>query len=185
MHYADLIATPLPDHGGRDAVMAALWQALHASLVKTEETRVGVLFPEHSSDSLGGVLRLIGPSDALSRALAGMALMRFEGAIKRPSLAAVPNSCAWVSVRRVQAKASVDRARRRLARRFPGQGLEQKITAHGSAGRQPCLPSLALRSSSTKQPHYRVYVSQSAADGAVEGEFNSFGLSKTATLPLF
>lgn len=88
-------------------------------------------------------------------------------------------------VRRVQAKSSPGRLRRRLMRRhdISEQAARQRIP--DSAAETLQLPFVQLRSTSTGQS-FRLFIAHTPAEPyAVEGVFSAYGLSQTATVPWF
>ncbi len=99
--------------------------------------------------------------------------------------APVPATSEHRQLRRVQAKSSPERLRRRQMRRH-GLTLEEAVdrVPDSAAGRLR-LPFLQISSASTKQT-FRLYIRlEPKAVAPVRGAFNTYGLSATATIPWF
>jgi CRISPR-associated endonuclease Csy4 len=184
-HYHDIRLRPDPEFPPT-LLMNALFAKLHRALAGNHELSIGISFPEHgtSPPNLGQRLRLHGAADALSR-LADLCWQEgMADHVRQLPITPVPAAAAHCTVRRVQAKSSPARLRRRRMRRH-GIGAESAVAAiPDQAVEHLNLPYLQLRSSSTGE-HFRLYLRHSPADRPMAGTFNAYGLSRDGTLPWF
>ena len=171
--------------------MNALFTKLHRALVKDKELNIGVSFPRRPSKGLGlgAVLRLHGTRLDLERLQASNWMQGMSGHVQIRGPVPVPAEHGFVSVRRVQAKSSGGARRRRKIKHFAEkEGVSLDIAATRVSALKPKmldLPFLQLRSQSTGQP-FRLFIDQQPVEGEPEGGgFNRYGLSQTATLPMF
>lgn len=187
MHnYIDIHLRPDPEFPPHQ-LMAALFAKLHRWLAHTHAKRIAVSFPGYQEvpAGLGSTLRLIGPGSELTRLMEHDWLQGMHDHADVQPQAAVPDGVPQRSLRRVQAKSSPERLRRRQMRRH-------QLTADQALARVPdnCaetlkLPFLTVASASTGQ-RFQLFVRLGPpANTAQEGEFNSYGLSSTATVPWF
>lgn len=172
----------------QSAVVAQLMQDLHA-LLPAYEGRVGVSFPGYGqAGTLGGIIRLHGSLDDLERLnfeVRNDPGMRSYGLIS--DVSSVPeNVKGFARFQRLHVKGGSHL--RRLQQRHRSRGtwtkeleesISQKYATHMSC------PHIALRSASTGQPRFRLFIHRSYSENAVGGEFNAYGLSRIATVPLF
>lgn len=168
-------------------LMAALYAKLHRALVQARSSTIGVSFPGYVDQppGLGGTLRLFGPLDDLGRLMDSPWLqgMRDHTLVQAP--APVPASARHRALRRVQAKSSPERLRRRQMKRHGLTASEAQARIPDHAAEKLSLPFIELASGSTGQT-FRLFLrlgpeTETASDGA----FNAYGLSSTATLPWF
>lgn len=178
----------LPDPEFTPAIlMNALYARLHKALVQLQATDIGVSFPEVEKKipSMGSRLRLHGGTESLSALMQSGWLKGMQDQVDVEVPRSVPSATKHCAVRRVQAKSSPERLRRRLARRRGISLEEARQLIPDSSAKTLRLPYLKLHSLSTGQP-FRLFVDQSQTFGtAVEGDFNAYGMSKIATVPWF
>lgn len=186
LHHIDIRLRPDPQTPEHE-LMHMLYAKLHRALVQLGSQRIAVAFPGYMRQpiTLGPTLRLIGPEADLN---ALMALPWLGGMRDHATLshcAPVPAGAPQRSLRRVQAKSSPARLRRRQMRRH---GLTAEAAARAvpdEAAERLHLPFVALRSASTSQP-FRLYFQLGLAQpGQPWGGFNSYGLNAQASLPWF
>lgn len=184
--YLEIRLLPDPEFAPT-TLMNALFSKLHRGLVAHGGRNIGVSFPdvEKNGRSLGERLRLHGRRVDLEKLMAAHWLMGMRDHATASEIAAVPAHARQRVVRRVQAKSSPERERRRLIAR-KGISAEQAIQAiSDSAAEQLNLPYLVLTSQSTAQ-QFRLFVEHLAVqEQAAHGEFSAYGLSPTATVPWF
>ncbi|MCB1134771.1 MAG: type I-F CRISPR-associated endoribonuclease Cas6/Csy4 [Chlamydiia bacterium] len=127
-------------------------------------------------------MRLHGPLEALASLVKSDWLKRFIDHVQVSGLLSVPGNCHYVSVSRVQPKLSRARIRRGVKRGiFTEAEAYQLLEGRAQMDR----PFLMLRSGSSGQS-YPFYLEQSLpTPQRVMGDFNAFGLSRTATVPWF
>jgi CRISPR-associated endonuclease Csy4 len=189
-HYCDIIL--LPD---AEANLGFLWQKvyqqIHLVLVENKvgenHSLVAISFPEYSSKAfpLGTKLRLLAEEATL---LEGLNLSRW--------LSRLTDYCHYTSVKpisavtghavfkRKQFNSNVERLVRRRAKR-KNESYEQAM-AHfeGFEIEQSDLPYINSQSLS-KDERFRLFIQQDKHQNNVAGTFDCYGLSKTATVPLF
>lgn len=185
-HYLDIRLLPDPEFPPAQ-LMNALFAKLHRTLARLKRDDVGVSFPEQSPGGRGGLgrqLRLHGSAPALELLMAQDWLVGMRDYIQTTAVTPVPAEIEYLAVRRVQAKSSPERLRRRQMKR-KGWTAEQACAAiPDSAAELLKLPFLTVRSQSTGQA-FRLFVDQRPAEQSSPGTFNAYGLSTTSSLPRF
>lgn len=186
MHYIDIHLRPDPECPTYQ-LMDVLYNKLHKLFVQAQSTAIGVSFPGYSRSprTLGNTLRLIGPEAELMGLLTHNWLTGMRDHTDVTPVASVPRDTSHRTLRRIQAKSSPARLRRRQARRH---GLtEQQILQRvpDSAVETLDLPFVTLRSASTGQ-RFPLFLRLGPLVQTPEaGPFNTYGLSQTATIPWF
>ena len=135
--------------------------------------------------SLGERLRLHGSRVDLEKLMALNWMVGMYDHVTVSAITEVPSHAKPRVVRRVQAKSSPERQRRRLVAR-KNITIEQAMQAiPDSTAEKLDLPYLVLTSQSTGQ-QFRLFVEHLAVqERAVDGTFSAYGLSSTATIPWF
>jgi len=185
--YIDVRLRPDPEVAEHQ-LMSAMFGRLHLALVQVGRQDIGVSFPEHneSRPTLGAVLRLHGSEDALSALQASDWQRRLSDYATILPMAAVPSASGHRVVSRVQAKSGIDRMRRRAMRRHGYDAAEAAQRVPESARETLALPFITIGSRSTGQPSFPLFIRHGAVrQEAVQGSFNSYGLSTQATVPWF
>ena len=185
-HHLDIVLRPDPEFPAHQ-LMSALYAKLHRALVKLGATHIGVSFPDVDAraPTLGGRLRLHGQLDDLATLmqLDWLTGMRDHASVGTPL--PVPADAPHRHLRRVQAKSSPARLRRRLMRRHDIDEATATQRIPDEAAELLQLPFIQLASASTDQT-FRIFISHEAIQQqAVDGEFNTYGLSQRATVPWF
>ncbi len=185
-HYIDihLRADPeFPQH----QLMAALFAKLHRRLAHMQSNRIAVSFPGYQAApaALGSTLRLIGDGPELTRLMEQDWLQGMYDHTDVQPQAAVPADAPQRSLHRVQAKSSPERLRRRQMRRHQLTAEQALARVPDSCAETLKLPFLTVASTSTGQRFQLFLRLGPPASTAQPGEFNSYGLSSTATLPWF
>jgi CRISPR-associated endonuclease Csy4 len=185
-HYIDI--TLLPDSEFSQAhLLGALMTKLHRVLAQLQADGIGISFPRYRlrPRSLGDLLRLHGLPAALQRLMAQPWLQGMRDHVRVTELALAPPDAPHRAVRRRQFKTNVERLRRRRMKRKGETAAQAQTAIPDSVQRDPGLPYAQLRSASTGQP-FCLFIEQGAEQtGATHGSFNSYGLSKTTTVPWF
>lgn len=185
-HYLDihLLQDPeIPTH----QLLAALYAKLHKVLAQMASERIAVGFPDYcgAPAKLGDRLRLIGPEADLASLMARAWMQGLRDHCDVGGIAPVPAGASPRALRRVQAKSSPERLRRRQIRRHGLTDAEALQRVPDSAAESLRLPFVQLASGSTGQT-FRLYLRLGAPETeATEGAFNAYGLSATATIPCF
>lgn len=168
-------------------LFGALYGKLHRALVTLESDDIGVSFPDYSLSprALGNRLRLHGTETALSRLMAQDWLRGMADHVRCSEILPVPDAVHYRTVARRQFKTSSERLRRRRMKR-KGETHEQAVRAiPDSAEQTPNLPFVHMRSQSTDQ-HFVLFIEQGELrDQPKAGQFNTYGLSRQATVPWF
>lgn len=168
-------------------LMNALFAKLHRGLVSAGEGRVGVSFPdvEPQKGDLGSRLRLHGQAVDLEKLMCLNWLQGMRDHLSCGPISAVPSHASHRVVRRVQAKSSPARERRRLIMR---KAVSPEVAAKlipDSCAQRLNHPYLELASQSTRQ-QFRLFVEHlPTQERAVPGAFSAYGLSSGATIPWF
>lgn len=190
-YYLDI--TLLPD---AETNIGFIWQKvygqLHLALVEQQTSNgnsaIAVSFPEYRNSTfpLGSKLRLLASTEEQLRQLnLTQWLDRLSDYTHSTSIKEVPASVSQhVRFTRVQFDTNVERlARRRMKRK--GGTLEDALTHYaGFNHQQSRLPFVNIQSLS-KGEKFRLFIDQNIFGQVEEGEFNCYGLSKTATVPWF
>jgi CRISPR-associated endonuclease Csy4 len=187
-HYIDIqlrTDPEIPPH----QVMAELYGRLHLRLAAMRSTDIGVSFPGYrrSPAQLGSVLRVIGSASALSNLLGsnGAWLGAVGELVQIQAVQPVPATARYRTLRRVQAKSSPARLRRRQMKRHGLSETEALTQVPDSAAEYLTLPFIQLRSASTGQ-NFRLFLALGEEqEDSRSGQFNSYGLSPNNTLPWF
>lgn len=168
-------------------LMGALYGKLHRALVTLESNNIGVSFPDYSQSprGVGNRLRLHGAAPALSRLMTQGWLKGMADHIECSDIRPVPEVAQYRTVFRRQFKTSSERLRRRRMKR-KGETYEQAAESiPASVERTPKLPFVQLRSKSTEQS-FTLFIEQGELrEQPVQAEFNTYGLSRQATIPWF
>jgi CRISPR-associated endonuclease Csy4 len=186
-HYMEIRLLPDPEFPVHQ-LMNALFAKLHRTLVEQGSTDIGVSFPSAGTQAkgMGDRMRMHGSETALRRCMAQDWLKGLRDHAHCSDILTVPEGCSHQTVRRVQALGGSDlrRLRKRLIARTGCSVEEAAEQVPDTAAERLTLPFLTLRSASTGQ-QFRLFVSQSFASHQHDGEFNTYGFSRSATLPCF
>lgn len=185
-HYIDIEIAPDPEFG-HAFLLGALYAKFHRALVQMEATAIGVSFPRYSIEprTLGGVTRLHGSEPDLVALLSTDWLRGMSDHAVLGPLAEVPPNVQHRRLLRRQFKTNVDRLRRRRMRRKAETYEQAAVAIPDDVERRPGLPYVQMRSGSTGQTFCLFLSLGEPLTQPVDGTFNSYGLSRTATLPWF
>lgn len=186
-HYRDFWLLPDPEFVA-PVLMNALYIKLHKKLHDMKATSIGVSFPK-AKGCLGDVLRLHGDKAGIELVsnnwLGGLAGYCNVGEIQQ-----IPEGVKHRTVSRWQHNMS-EAQLRRLIKRAEAKGEPMsgaKVNAYRESMRlqqETSRPYINLQSGSNGHKHRRYIQFGELQDQPVEGEFDTFGLSKTATVPWF
>lgn len=185
-HHIDIDVLPDPEFPAHQ-LMNALYAKLHRALAAKNSTLIGVSFPGFSlkAPNLGTRLRLHGDVVVLSALMASGWLTGMRDHVKLILPTRVPDTAQHCIVRRIQVKSSTQRLRRRLMHRHDLDAYEAHQRIPDSVARLVKLPYVQLRSTSTGQS-FRLFIDHEKPQShAIAGDFNTYGLSQTATVPWF
>ena len=164
-------------------LLNTIYNRLHKALYDIKSTNIGVSFPEYEV-MLGNVLRVHGAESILNnlQGLNWIGDMRdyYEVSDIKP----VPSTAKFRTVSRKQSTMSQSKLRRLLKR---GTITEDDIKEYKARMFSKGLdnPYVELVSNSNGHRHRRYIEFGPLLDTPVEGQFDQFGLSKTATVPWF
>ena len=193
-HYQELT---LLQH--EDVPLFALWGKvyvqIHLALTELQAAlgagKVGVAFPEYRFDAeaqighLGRKLRVFADDAAVLQQLnLAQHLRRYADYVQLSAVAAVPAEHGLACYARVQVKSGAERATRRLIKRHPELNYETELARLQALSVHSALPFIQLNSLSSKQA-FRLFIAKSEATVVQTGDFGTYGLSNSATVPDF
>jgi len=173
-----------------------LWQKLypqiHLGLVEIQDAQgnvpVGVSFPQYNEalNLLGCRLRILAEDkQTLESFNVAKWLNRLTDYVDIKQIQSVPeNITEFAFFKRQQVKSSKERLARRKAKR-EGMDYDQALKQlNGYDEKRVKTPFININSQSSDK-QFRLFIKKHSADKAQTGQFNSYGLSKTATVPWF
>ena len=185
-HYIDITLLPDPEFPAT-TLMNALFSKLHRGLVDHGTRDIGVSFPEvdPSKRMLGKRLRLHGNEESLGQ-LMNIAWTRgMHDHIDITPARPVPADASHRVVRRVQAKSSPERLRRRLMIRKSVELEVARVAIPDNTAKMLTLPYVDISSRTTGQ-RFKLFIEHlEPRPTAVPGDFGAYGLSASVTVPWF
>lgn len=185
-HYIDITLLPDPEFPAT-TLMNALFSKLHRGLVDHGGRDIGVSFPEFAQNTraLGKRLRLHGSKEGLERLMNVRWTQGMHDHVDIAPIRAVPADALHCIVRRVQAKSSPERLRRRLIARKSISAEAAVAVIPDSAAKRLDLPYVEIASRTTSQ-RFKLFIEHLQPTSVpVRGEFGTYGLSANATIPWF
>ncbi len=185
-YYVDFHLLPDPELSV-PILMNTLFEKLHRGLVEIDSHELGVSFPNVLCEKpfLGDCMRVHGSMLNLERLMARNWLTGMHDYLQVEPIKLVPEQTLHCRVQRVQPKTNVDRLRRRYMKRHGVTETEAVILIPDTVEKRVRLPFLQIKSQSTGQ-HFCLFIEHlTPQKQAVRGEFNTYGLSLTATVPWF
>ncbi len=181
-YYIDIRIEPdeeVPIYFIRNKVYSKLHKVLHT----LKSTDIGISFP-HYKVMLGDVIRLHGPEAKLTELQATDWLGGLVGYSKVSPIQNIPSDVKYRTISRKQSNMTEAKLRRLIKR---GSISPEAVKAYKSKMFENGLdnPYLELESTSTGHKHRRYIQFGELRSKPVEGKFDQFGLSKTATVPWF
>ena len=171
----------------------ALFNKLHKAIHDLKATDIGISFPQMKI-KLGCVIRIHSNQDKLQALQNLNWLGGLSGYCKVSEILPVPDKVdGYQTVSRIRQNMSIARLQKKIAHQKSKGYLKtaDDIKAYEKQYKTKMFktgldnPYLELQSTSTNNK-YRLYVQFGTPQKeAVTGEFNRFGLSKTATVPIF
>lgn len=191
MHYYQDI-TLIPDaESSLGFIWRKVYSQVHLALVESKKrgVSVAIAFPAYSDSAfpLGNKLRLFaGDEQTLVNLNLGHWLKRLQDYCHTTSIRSVPSTHKHVRYSRRQFKSNPERLARRRAKRH-NETMENALKHYKSFSEPKSnVPFVKMASLSTGGNHeFRLFIEQAVCDEAISGDFNSYGLSKTATVPWF
>ncbi len=160
-----------------------IYSKLHKALFTLKSTEIGVSFPRYKV-MLGDIIRLHGTESKLAELQSLDWLGGLKGYCDISSIQAIPEKMAYRNISRIQSNMTEAKLRRLIKR---GSISEEKTQAYKAKMFQQGMdnPYLELESGSNGHKHRRYLQFGELSSQPVKGEFDQFGLSKTATVPWF
>lgn len=187
-HYLEIKAIP-QEEIQQSTIISLAMQNLH-SLLKEFDGRIGICFPEYRKQimTLGGRIRCFGCLELLERLKHNLYTKELNNYVLISEVNPIPTKIMSYSVySRVQNKGSSDlrRAEKRMKNDGKSEDDIERILNFKIKNQKPIsLPHVHLNSSSTGQD-FLLMINKQKKKEKTEGVFNSYGLSKTATVPDF
>lgn len=181
-HYLDIIVNP--DAEMRENVLLnKVYTKLHKRLCELKSTHLGISFPQYKI-LLGRLIRVHGTAQAIQKLQSSQWLGGLIGYCEICSIQSVPENVQHRTISRIQSNMT-DAKLRRLIKR--GSISSDEAKAYKAKMFQKGLdnPYLELESASNGYKHRRYLKFGELLAEPVEGKFDQFGLSKTATVPWF
>lgn len=173
-----------PDAEMRENVLLnKVYTKLHKALVMLKSDSIGVSFPKYQV-VLGRVIRVHSNSNMLQHFSDLNWLGGLVGYCDVSEIQLVPSSCEYRTISRIQSNMSQSKLKRLLKR---GSISDTDINKYKAKMFTKGLehPYLELESSSNGHKHRRYLRFSEIAKEPIDGKFDLFGLSKTATVPWF
>jgi CRISPR-associated endonuclease Csy4 len=166
-----------------NCLLNMLYTKLHKALFDLSANNIGVSFPAYKI-TLGDMLRLHGTQTALEQLQAKNWIGGMSGYCQLSAIQAVPDQVKYRTVSRKQSTMSHAKLNRLLKRESiaPEQTPQYKAKMFAKGLDDPYIE---LTSSSNGHKHRRYIEFGALQAEPVAGEFDQFGLSKTATVPWF
>ncbi len=164
-------------------LMNTVYTKLHKTLFDLKSNSIAVSFPDYKL-TLGTVLRLHGNEDDLRVLQQHNWLGGMSGYCRAGEIAPVPESVAYRNIRRMQSKMTQAKLNRLIKR---GSITEAETKHYRAMMFTKSLDNPYVELTSASNGHkYRRYIELGPLlDKPIAGEFDQFGLSKTATVPWF
>ena len=177
------------------ALWGKVYVQIHLALTELQAAlgtgKVGVAFPEYRFDAavqmgrLGSKLRVFADDAAILQQLnLSQHLRRYADYVQLSAVAAVPAEHGLACYARVQVKSGAERAARRLIKRHPELDYATELARLQALSVHSVLPFIQLNSLSSKQA-FRLFIAKSEATVVQTGDFGTYGLSNSATVPDF
>ena len=175
----------------------ALFNKLHKSLFDLTANDIAVSFPEYGK-TLGHIIRLHGSHERLQQLEQLSWMGRMQDYCQTSTIQIVPIEVKYCTFGRLTAKYTDAKLRRLLVRHKNGKRSKQgpranlspeDILAYNQKKQQQDgdskQPPYLLLKSSKGQTYKRSVIRSQLLDKPKDGTFDTFGLSKTATVPWF
>ncbi len=164
-------------------LLNAVYTKLHKALHGFGCTNIGVSFPQYKV-ILGNTMRIHGRHEALDKLMQQNWLGGMLGYCKLSGITPVPKEVNHRTISRKQSTMSPSKLRRLIEREsISDEEAKQYRAKMFSKGLDN--PYIELKSASNGHRHRRYIKFGELLEHPVSGEFDSFGLSKTATVPWF
>jgi CRISPR-associated endonuclease Csy4 len=181
-HYIDIKLLPDAEIPAT-VLMNAIYAKLHKALCDIGSKVMGVSFPKYKV-TLGNVLRIHSATSDLNNLQGINWLGGMNGYCNVSEITPIPADTQFRTVSRKQTTMSQAKLKRLVKRgSIPEDEIKQYKAKMFTKGLDN--PYVELVSGSNGQKHRRYIEFGELLDNPVDGEFDQFGLSKTATVPWF
>lgn len=180
--YCDIKVLPDPE-ASEPVLISNLMAKLHRTLVELKDINIGISFP-NVDKTLGDTLRLHGNEGDLKQLFEINWLKGLRDYCSQTSVLKVPEVCEYRCVKRKQAKSADNKRKRSIAKGWLS-AEEATLKIGNEQQKMLRLPFVQLKSTSTGQVMKLFIEHGGLQDKAVEGQFNRYGLSSSATVPWF
>ena len=180
--YIDIYLLPDPEFTAT-VLMNSLVSKLHKALCDLDSTSIGVSFPKCKA-TLGNVLRIHSEKSILNDLQAFDWIGGMSSYCHQSQIKPVPSNVKFRTISRKQPTMSLAKLKRLLKR---GSITEMEVKSYRAKMFVKGLdnPYVELVSASNGNKHRRYIEFGPLQDQPVAGQFDSFGLSKIATIPWF
>jgi CRISPR-associated endonuclease Csy4 len=187
-HFVDIEILENPDIQPA-TLLNSLFGKFHKALVQADDgLQIGISFPKCKSvgfPTLGNVLRLHGEEEKLLLFIAMNWYSTLIDYLSVSKVQTIPKEVNFAHIKRIQIQSNAERLRRRFMKRHGVNAETAKLKIPDSVAQITKLPWLQVRSASTAQG-FRLFIEiGKVSKTAVSGSFNRYGLSATATVPIF
>ncbi|WP_370278385.1 type I-F CRISPR-associated endoribonuclease Cas6/Csy4 [Pontibacterium sp.] len=185
-HYIEIRVRPDPEFS-ESMLLGALFSKLHRALADLQSNSIGVSFPQYSlkPKTLGNTLRIHADPAMLDKLSNTGWLRGMRDHVQINEMMPIPETAEYRTLSRKQFKTNVERLRRRRMKR-KGESYEETC-AHipDTVERRSDLPFICLRSQSNGNTFLQFIELGTPQAEPIPGQFNTYGLSTTATVPWF
>lgn len=165
-------------------LMNAICAKAHKAFFDLHSTTIGVSFPKYNV-TLGNTIRVHGSEVDLQKLHSANWLGGMNGYCKIDGITVVPAGVKYRTVYRRQPTMSQSKLNRLLKHGTITNDKLKNYKAKMLSEKGLALPYIDLVSNSNGKRHRRYIELGELLDKPVEGQFDQFGLSKTATVPWF
>ncbi len=160
-----------------------VYTKFHKALFSLNSTDIGISFPKYKV-KLGNVIRLHGTENSLQKLQDKNWLGGLSGYCDISSIQAIPDEVVYRTISRKQSNMTEAKLRRLIQR---GSISQDEVKGYKAKMFQQSLdnPYLELESTSNGHKHRRYLAFGESSKSMTLGEFDFFGLSKTASIPWF
>jgi len=181
-HYIEIQLMPNKEIR-ENILLNQVYSAFHKRLYDLKSKNIAVSFPEYRL-KLGRILRIHGSQELLTKLEAKEWLGQYAKNCKVSTIKAIPGVVQYRTVSRIQQNMTEAKLRRLIKR---GTIPEEDVKKYKIQMLQKGLdnPFVELVSMSNGQLHRRFITFGVLQDREEKGDFDTFGLSKNATIPWF
>lgn len=185
-HYFEMAIRPDPDFVV-ETIINSVYNRFHLILADQKELNIGISFPDYdlSAKRLGSRLRFHGEVNHLTVLKPLLQQGGVQDYVSSTEIQVLPQTSEYVAVHRVQVKSNPLRLARRYARRHQITEEEALLKYQSAKSEYVSLPYVVMNSRSSGQ-RFRLFIRQERVnENNGKGRFNTYGLSKEATLAYF